>query len=169
MFLLFFFFFVFFFLIQNDAPKIRVGCRPSCTYPSIHLFMELTLQLTVGCRSCTYRNSLAKNKTCTHVLDSLVRPYCKKAVLKSVPVPTNHSSPPFAVCSRRVKNREKLAHVFRLLGPCLERLQRNWHSCWVPWSVFRNSNDRRIEKVVFFLSVTVWEPGTGGQDVETQA
>ena len=33
--------------------------------------------------------------------------------------------------------------------------------------MFRNSNDGRTEKLAF-LSVTVWEPGTGGQDVETR-
>ena len=34
------FFNLFFFLIRNDAYKIMVDC-PSCTSPSIHLFMAL--------------------------------------------------------------------------------------------------------------------------------
>ena len=53
---------------------------------------------------------------------------------------------------RTGENREKLAHMFRLLG------------------VIRSSNDERItqDKLVF-RSVTVWEPGTVGQDVETRS
>ena len=45
---------------------------------------------------------------------------------------------------------------------CLETLLRNWHSCWIPWSVFRNSNGGRVKNKTHFLSVTVWEPGSLG-------
>ena len=74
-------------------------------------------------------------------------------VLTPVPSQAIHSYPLFAVGSRLVK------------------IVRNWLSYSAPWSVFRNSNDQRIKNKqtnkLVFLSVTVWEPGTGGQDVET--
>ena len=77
------------------------------------------------------------------------------------------TAPPFAVGSRRVRLPRNLhACVEGDLGPCLETLLRNWHSCQTPWSVFRKSNDERLKKKnSFFL---VWEPGTGGQDVMMQ-
>ena len=67
------------------------------------------------------------------------------------------------------------------------RIPRNWHACLdslvrgfetllrslhtrqLPWSVFRNSNDESKKKKLVFRSVPVWEPGTGGQNVETRS
>ena len=62
------------------------------------------------------------------------------------------------------------------------KIVRTLHTCWwirvppdtpeklayTPSCVFRNSNDGRIKKGTRF-SVTVWEPGTGGQDVKTRS
>ena len=58
--------------IQDDALKITVGCR-SCTWPSIHLFKARTLEITVGYRSWTGPKISREKKTCTHVVDPLVR------------------------------------------------------------------------------------------------
>ena len=41
-----------FVLIRNDTCKIMVGCRPSCTYPNIHLFHGADSQKH-DCPSCT--------------------------------------------------------------------------------------------------------------------
>ena len=49
-----------------------VRCR-SCTYPNIHVFMALTLKITVGWRSCTDPSIFEQKKTGTHMSDSLVR------------------------------------------------------------------------------------------------
>ena len=57
--------------------------------------------------------------------------------------------------------------MFRLFGPCLEALPRKLHLCWTPRSVKKQQENGRQQLV--FLSVTVWEPGTGGQDVDTRS
>ena len=57
--------------------------------------------------------------------------------------------------------------MFELFGPCLETLLRNWQSCGS--SMVRVSQQQRRKNQKhnsLFLSVTVWEPGTGGQDVK---
>ena len=74
--------------------NIMVGCR-SCTYPSIHLFMALPLEITV--RLCVVHISkLSRKKTFTHVLGSLVRTTENGRgavpVLTPVPSEANHSS-----------------------------------------------------------------------------
>ena len=48
-----------------------LGCR-SCTFPSIHFLTALTLKITVRCPSCSDPNIIV-NKTCTHVVDRMVR------------------------------------------------------------------------------------------------
>ena len=65
----------------------------------------------------------------------IIGQYCKKksGELWAHPYKRTTALLPVAVGSRRVR-----------LGPCLETLLRNWHSCWTPWSVFRNSNDGRL-------------------------
>ena len=46
--------------------------------------------------------------------------------------------------------------MIRLLGPCLETLLIKVHTCWTPWSVFRNGNEGRItrKKLMFGLSLS---------------
>ena len=89
------------------------------------------------------------------MLDPLVRIVKKRLwarppLLAPVPSQAIYSSPHIAVGSRRVK------------------IVRNLHTCFDSL-VIRNINDERItQNKLVFRSVTVWEPGTGGQDVETQ-
>ena len=64
-----------------------------------------------------------------------------------------HTSPPIAVGSRRVRLPKNLL-MFRLLRACLETLLSAWRRCSTPWSVFRNSNDRKTLKTLFRLSLS---------------
>ena len=120
------------------------------------------------------KHSLEK-KTSTHVLDSLVRT-TKKGELWArfvrADASTCASDPQLFSYRRRFQmgeTLEKLAHMFRLLGPCLETLVRRWHTCFD--SLVRVAQQQRWkdQKKKFSLSVTVWEPGTGGQDMGTRS
>ena len=148
-FLFTFLFHFLFLLLWNDAYKIMVGCR-SCTYSSIHLFMAFNLKIMVGCRSCTDPSILVKKNLYTRV--GLLGPYCRKwwrelwarpTVLAPVPSQANNSS---STCRRfqtgqtpeknarlsdslvNPQTPEKIARMFRLLGPSLETLLRRWHT-----------------------------------------
>ena len=76
----------------------------------------------------------SEQKKNLHVLDSLVRTTKKWGGV----VTSNHadacafiSYPQLSSCRRRFQTTEtpeKLAHMFRLLGPCIEPLQRNLHT-----------------------------------------
>ena len=115
-------------------------------------------------RLCT-DPSIIVNKTCTHVVDSLLRSSKKWGVVgmsTSADACASISEPHLSSCRCRFQtgeNREKLAHISTPGSSCLETLLRNWHSCWTPWSVFRNSNDERTQKQLVFRSVTVWSLG----------
>ena len=91
-----------FFHIRNDTCKIMVGC-PSCTDPSIIV-----------------------NTTCTHVWTPWSIPqkmgerWARTPVLTPVPLQAIHSSPSCRCRFQTGETPEKLAHMFRLLGPCLE-------------------------------------------------
>ena len=135
-----------------------------CTCPSIYfLHGACSLKITVDCLTSKYPSIRHKN---LHNCVGLLGPHCKKKelwarppVLAPVPPQAIHSSPPFAIASRR-------------LGPCLETLLRNWHSCQTPRSVFRSSNGRKSEKnslyVCHCLGALDWWSGRGntgaGQD-----
>ena len=111
-----------------------------------------------------------KNITYTHVLDSLVRPHCKKKelwarppVLTPVPAQPNNSSPPVAVVSRRVKIVRKMHTCFDSLvrvSNCLRTLP----TCQTPWSVFRNSNDGRIKNFFVRHCLGAWDWWSGRGD-----
>ena len=74
------------FLIWNDTCNIMVGC-PSCTCPSMHRFMALTLKITVSRPSCTY--PCIHTTTCTRV--GLLGPRCEMWTgLKTSRVATKH-------------------------------------------------------------------------------
>ena len=83
--------------------------------------------------------------------------WARPPVLTPVPSQATHSSPPIAVGSRREDSLVRVSRHSRETGIHV-RLR---------GSVFRNSNGGKNRKNAF-LSVTVWEPGTGGQDVETR-
>ena len=90
--------------------------------------------------------------------------WARPPVLTPVPVQANHSSPPIAVDSRRVRLPRNLQNCF----DSLDRLPflRNWLAFMLDsWSALRNSNCGTIKKL--FLSGTVWEPGSLGLVVRT--
>ena len=135
-----------------------VGCR-SCTVPSIHLFMALTLTFTVGYPSSTCPSFLMGKNLYTRV--GLLGPsalqrsgelWARPLVLTLGPSQANFTSEPqlsscLAVGSRRVK------------------IVRNLQTCLIPWSVFRNNNDGKISKHLLCLSLS----GNLGLVVGTQA
>ena len=86
-----------------------VGCL-SCTHPSIHLCMALTLKITVGCPSCTHPSSGTKNlaQTCRTPWSVLQRSRELWARPTVLPWSVSRDTP------------EKLAFHVRLLGPCFE-------------------------------------------------
>ena len=122
-------FFFFFFLIQHDAYKIMVGC-PSCSYPSIHLVMALTLKITAYCPSCTDpsiivgQNLILTSWTPWSEPQKNWEPWARPPVLTPVPSQAIHSSPPIAVGSRRVTLPRNLHTRF----DSFETLLRNWHT-----------------------------------------
>ena len=87
-------------------------------------------------------------------------------MLTPVPSQANHSSPSVAVGSRRVRLPKKLHTCF----DSSVRVSRHLHTCGAPASVFRNSNDERIDKKTFFvchcLGAWDWWSGRGHAKAE---
>ena len=153
-------------------------------------------------------------KNCTHVFDSLVRTSEKlgsRGTSTRADASAFTSEPQLSSYRRRYQTGEtpeKLAHMFRLLGPCLDTLLTRCHThvgllgpCFKPGenreniahmldsgvrvppdtpeklafmldSFVRVSQQERWKnqkKKLVFRSVTVWEPGTGGEDVKTRS
>ena len=131
-------------------------------YPSFHFLHSAgTLKTTVGCLTSKWPSIRKKpvhtSWTPWSALQKKRKLWARPPVLTLVPSQAIHSSPPI--------------QTGKLLGPYLKTILKNWHSCWTPWSVFRNNNDGKTEKTRFFC-VTVWEPWSLGLvwlDVETQA
>ena len=122
--------FSFSFSFLENTCRIMVGCR-SCTFPKIHLFMALNLKIPVGCRSFMDPRFLVR-KTCTYVLDFIVRTAKKWGAVARLPVLTrvavqaNHSFP---------DTRKICAHVstpWSVFRDAPEKV-----ACATPWSMFQ--------------------------------
>ena len=108
-----------------------------------------------------------------YVSVGLLGPYCKKEMelwaRPPVLTPSFTGEPQLSSYRRRFQtgeNREKLAVPWSELQAGWKILKNCTHFLLGP--SFRKSNDGRITKKRF-LFVTVWEPGTGGQDVGTRS
>ena len=163
-------------LIGDDICRIMVGCR-WCTHPSIHSFHKITVgcQTSKNIQAFIFFTALTLSRprpvACRAHFQAFVQnlfsrrgllgPLCKRKrelwarppVLTPVPSWAIHSSPP--------------VQTGRLLGPCLETLLRSWLHVKLLGPCFATATMEAPKKLVF-LSVTVWEPGTGGQDTETR-
>ena len=140
-----------FLLIWNDTLEIMVGCR-SCTYPRIHLFMMPTLKITVGQPSSTYPSFRTEKNS--HTCVGLLGPHCRKwwgavGTSNRAGAYAFTSEPQLSSPRRRFQTGqtpEKLASMFRLLGPCLETLQRKWHTWKTPWPCFATATMKESKK-----------------------
>ena len=119
-------------------------------YPSTHLFMALTLKITVGCPLSANPSFLVSKKMYTSV--ELLGPSVLEKKWRAVGTSTRaeacaFTSHPALLPSPSVPDgSDSLSTPRSVSRDTLEGLLRNWHSCWTPWSVFRNSNDGKNQK-----------------------